>query len=85
MIANSSIGMRRDHPRHRTGNWIAYEKQNRSLQKATTDVLTTAGRLRKGTTNRIMAKSDLELGLVALAGSHRNSTRNIGCNALPRT
>lgn len=34
------------------------------------DVLTTAGRLRKGTTNRIMAKSDLKLALVALAGAH---------------
>ena len=70
MIANSSIGRRRNHPRHRTGNWIAYEKQNRSLREATMDVLTTAGRLRKGTTNRIMAKSDLKLALVALAGAH---------------
>ena len=47
------------------------EKQNRCLREVTMDVLATAGELRKGTINRIIAKSDLELGLAALLGQHR--------------
>jgi hypothetical protein len=44
------------------------EKQNHRLREVTIDVLAMAQDLRKGTINRIMAKSDLELGLAALLG-----------------
>ena len=42
------------------------EMQNRRLRQLTTEVLTLAVELRKGTIDRIMAMSDLELGLQAL-------------------
>ena len=42
------------------------EEQNRHLRAVTTDVLALAQELRKGTIDRIMAMSDLEVGLQAL-------------------
>jgi hypothetical protein len=42
------------------------EEQNRQLRAVTTDVLTLAQELRKGTLDRIMAMSDLEVGLRAV-------------------
>ena len=44
------------------------EEQNRRLRHVTTEVLALAHELRKGTIDRIMAMSDLELGLQALLG-----------------
>ena len=44
------------------------EKQNQQLRRGTADVLALAAELRKGTINRIMEMSDLELGLQALLG-----------------
>ena len=45
------------------------EEQNRRLRQVTTEVLALAAELRKGTIDRIMAMSDLELGLQALLGT----------------
>ena len=45
------------------------EEKNRNLRQVTTEVLTLASELRKGTIDRIMAMSDLELGLQALLGT----------------
>ncbi len=45
------------------------EERNRNLRQVTTEVLTLATELRKGTIDRIMAMSDLELGLQALLGT----------------
>lgn len=42
------------------------EKQNGRLREVTMDVLATAKELRQDTINRVMANSDLELGLAAL-------------------
>lgn len=42
------------------------EKQNQQLWDVTTDVLALAGELRKGTIDRILGMSDLELGLQTL-------------------
>jgi hypothetical protein len=42
------------------------EKQNQQLRDVTTDVLTLAGELRKGTIERVLGMSDLELGLRTL-------------------
>ena len=42
------------------------EKQNQQLRDVTTDVLALAGELRKGTIERILGMSDLELGLQTL-------------------
>ena len=39
------------------------EKQNQQLRDVTTDVLALAGELRKGTIERVLGMSDLELGL----------------------
>jgi hypothetical protein len=47
------------------------EEQNRQLRAVTADVLALARELRPGTIDRIMEVSDLELGLQALLGSHR--------------
>jgi hypothetical protein len=43
--------------------------KNRTLRQVTTEVLTLATELRKGTIDRIMAMNDLELGLQALLGT----------------
>jgi hypothetical protein len=45
------------------------EEKNRNLRQVTTEVLTLAAELRKGTIDRITAMSDLELGLQALLGT----------------
>ena len=45
------------------------EEQICRLRQVTTDVLALAAELRKGTSDRIMAMSDLELGLQALLGT----------------
>ena len=47
------------------------EEQNRQLRAVTEDVLALALVLRKGTIDRIMAMSDIEIGLQALLGSRR--------------
>lgn len=44
------------------------EEQNRRLREVTMDVLAMADELRRGTIERVMAKTDLELGLAALRG-----------------
>ena len=44
------------------------QTQNQQLQGVTADVVALAAELRKGTINRIMEMSDLELGLQALLG-----------------
>jgi hypothetical protein len=41
-------------------------EQNRHLRDATTAVLTLSREIRKGTIERVMGKSDIELGLEAL-------------------
>jgi len=45
------------------------EEKNRHLRQVATEVLILATELRKGTIDRIMAMSDLELGLRALLGT----------------
>ena len=42
------------------------EKQNQQLRDVTTDVLALAGELRKGTIEKVLGMSDLELGLRTL-------------------
>jgi len=51
------------------------EAQNGQLRAATADVLALAGELRKGTIERVMGVSDVELGLQALLGSRLPSRR----------
>ena len=50
------------------------EAQNRQLRALTEQVLALGRELRKGTINRIMDRSDIELGLQALLG-HRPNRR----------
>jgi hypothetical protein len=45
------------------------EAQNQQLHTATADVLALASELRKGTIERVMGMSDIELGLQVLLGS----------------
>jgi hypothetical protein len=51
------------------------EEQNRQLRAVTVEVLALAGELRKGSIDRIMEMSDLELGLQALLGDQSSSRR----------
>ena len=51
------------------------EAQNQQLRAATADVLALAAELRKGTIERVMGMSDLELGLQALLGSRPSGRR----------
>ena len=51
------------------------EAQNGHLQAVTEDVLALAGELRKGTIERVMDMSDVELGLQALLGDRRSHRR----------
>ncbi len=44
------------------------EEQNRRLRSLTTDVIAIAQELREGTIDRVMAKSDMELGIAVLLG-----------------
>ena len=50
-------------------SWTAWTTQNQQLRDVTADVLALAGELRKGTIERVMGMSDLELGLQALLGN----------------
>ena len=65
------------------------EEKNRNLRRVTTEVLTLATELRKGTIDRIMAMSDLELCLRPCSEPCRqaapNPTLDIACNTLPCT
>ena len=51
------------------------EEQNRQLRAVTMEVLALAGELRKGTIDRIMGMSDIELGLQALRGNRSSNRR----------
>ena len=51
------------------------EAQSQQLRAVTADVLALASELRKGTIERIMGMSDVELGLQALLGSRLPSRR----------
>jgi hypothetical protein len=51
------------------------EKQNQQLRDVTTDVLALAGELRKGTIDRILGMSDLELGLQSLLRTQSSERR----------
>lgn len=51
------------------------EEQNRQLRGVTMEVLALARELRKGTIDRIIGMSDLELGLQALLGDRPASRR----------
>ncbi len=51
------------------------ETQNGHLRAVTADVLALAGELRKGTIERVLGMSDVELGLQALLGSQPHSRR----------
>jgi hypothetical protein len=51
------------------------EKQNHQLRTVTADVLALAGELRKGTINRVLAMSDLELGIQALLSARPSGHR----------
>jgi hypothetical protein len=51
------------------------EKQNQQLRIVTTDVLALAGELRKGTIERVLGMSDIELGIQALLASRPSGRR----------
>ena len=51
------------------------EKHNQQLREATANVLTLARELRKGTIERVLGMSDLELGLQALLGNQFSGRR----------
>ncbi len=51
------------------------EAQNGHLRPATADILALASELRKGTIERVMGMSDVELGLQALLGTRLPSLR----------
>jgi len=51
------------------------QEQNQQLQVVTADVLTLASELRKGTIDRVLAMTDLELGLQALLGTNPSGRR----------
>jgi hypothetical protein len=51
------------------------EKQNQQLRIVTTDVLALAGALRKGTIERVLGMSDIELGIQALLASRPSGRR----------
>ena len=51
------------------------EKQNQQLRIVTTDVLALARELRKGTIERVLGMSDLELGLQALLENRSSGRR----------
>jgi len=53
----------------RTRELDRMEAQNKHLRAVTADVLALATELRKGTIERVLGMSDLELGLQALLGS----------------
>jgi hypothetical protein len=49
------------------------EKQNQQLRDVTEDVLALAGELRKGTIERVLSMTDLELGLRTLLGKQSSN------------
>ena len=49
------------------------DEQNQQLRGVTADVLALAGELRKGTIERILGMSDLELGLQYLLGKQASN------------
>ena len=51
------------------------EEQNQQLRGVTADVLALARELRKGTIERVLGMSDLELGLQALLASRSSGSR----------
>jgi hypothetical protein len=51
------------------------EKQNQQLREVTANVPTLAGELRKGTIERVLGMSDLELGIRALLGKGASGRR----------
>ena len=51
------------------------EAQNQQLRAVTTDVLALVAELRKGTIERVMEMTDLELGLQALLGTQPSGRR----------
>jgi hypothetical protein len=51
------------------------QEQNQQLHLVTADVLALASELRKGTIDRVLAMSDLELGLQALLGTNPSGRR----------
>ncbi len=70
MRSSSGAGGTKVRPPHGARSWTArLEEKNRNLRRVTTEVLTLATELRKGTIDRIMAMSDLELCLQALLGT----------------
>ena len=59
----------------RTRKLDQMEEQNQQLRAVTMEVLALAGELRKGSIDRIMEMSDLELGLKALPGGRSAGRR----------
>jgi len=59
----------------RTRKLDQMEEQNQQLRAVTMEVLALAGELRKGSIDRIMEMSDLELGLQALPGGRSDGRR----------
>jgi hypothetical protein len=51
------------------------QERNQQLRVATADVLALASELRKGTIDRVLAMTDLELGLQALLGTNPSGRR----------
>ena len=51
------------------------EKQNQQLRGVTADVLTLACELRKGTIERVLGMSDLELGIQAVLANRSSGRR----------
>jgi hypothetical protein len=51
------------------------QEQNQQLHVVTADVLALASELRKGTIDRVLAMTDLELGLQALLGTNPSGRR----------
>ena len=62
-------------PADQTRELDRMEAQNQQLRAVTADVLALASELRKGTIERIMGMSDVELGLQALLGNRLPSRR----------
>ncbi len=62
-------------PADRTRKLDQMEEQNQQLRAVTMEVLALAGELRKGSIDRIMEMSDLELGLQALPGGRSDGRR----------
>jgi hypothetical protein len=64
--SRSAAGARKNHQPLNPESWTAW--QNQQLRGITADVLALASELRKGTIERVLGMSDLELGLQYLLG-----------------